>query len=105
MQITITGRHLEVPALLEELLTPKLTRLERFGHKIMGVHAIFGREKYLYLAEFTLNAKGFTLAAKASHPHDLLGAAEEALDKLTAQLKTREEKRIERQRRKAPHRP
>lgn len=105
MQITVTGRHVEIPALLEEMLTMKAEKLEKFGHKLNSVRAIFGREKYLYTAEITLTAKGMNLVGKAEHPKDLLTCMEEALDKLHAQLRRREEKKIERLRRRVPHRP
>ena len=105
MQVTITCRHMEVPPLLEEMLRSKVEKLERFGHKLNALHAIFGREKYLYTAELTLTAKGFALAGRAKHPKDLLTCLEEALSKLEVQLKRRDAKRIEEQRRRTAHRP
>ena len=104
MRITITARHLEIPELLEELLRSKAEKLERFGHKLNSLHAIFDREKYLYTAELTLSAKGMSLVGRAKHPKDLLTCMEEALDKLHAQLTRREEKRVERLRRRVPRR-
>ena len=91
--------------MLDQLLRTKAEKLERFGHKIVSVHAIFGREKYLYTAELTLSAKGMNLAGRAKHPNDLLTCMEEALSKLERQLKKREEKRVELLRRRVPHRP
>ncbi len=104
MQIAITGRHIEVPDNLEELLSAKLERLNRYDQKLISLHAIFSKEKYFYTAEFTLAAKGLTLAAKAVSPVDLLTCAEMALAKLKHQLVSREKKRVER-RRRVSHRP
>lgn len=104
MRVTLTGRRMEIPAMLEEMLRTKAEKLERFGHKINGAHAIFGREKYLYTAEITLSAKGMIWVGKAKHPKDLLTCMEEALAKLQAQLQRHEEKRVGLLRRRVPHR-
>ena len=105
MQLTITSRRQEVPPILEGMLRAKVEHLERFGHKLNALHAIFDREKYLYTAELTLTAKGFALAAKAKHPKDLLTCMEEALAKLEVQLKRRADKQVDERRRRAAHRP
>ena len=107
MKVTITGRHLigKVPEMLEEMLKSKVEHLERFGHKLNSVHAIFDKEKYLYTAELTLSAKGMNLVGKAKHPKDLLTCMEEALEKVEVQLKRHESKRIDDQRRRTVHRP
>ena len=105
MKITVTARHIQVPEMVVQLLWAKAEKLERFGHKLNSLHAIFGREKYLFTAELTLSAKGMNLVGRAKHPTDLLTCMEEALSKLERQLKTREEKRVELLRRRVPHRP
>lgn len=104
MRLVITARHIQIPELLEEMLRAKAEHLERFGHKLNSLHAIFDREKYLYTAEITLSAKGMSLVGKAKHPKDLLTCMEEALARIQVQLKRREEKRVERLRRRVPHR-
>ncbi len=105
MQVTITARQMKVPETLEQMVLAKAEKLERFGHKLVALHAIFGREKYLYTAELTLSAKGMSLVGRAKHPKDILTCLEEALMKLERQLKRREGKRVELLRRRAPHRP
>jgi len=101
MRVTITARHIEIPDTLEEMLVAKLEKLERFGHKLIGLHAIFGREHYLYTAELNLSAKGLTLVGKAKDERDLLTCMEAALMKLKEQLRRRESKRLGRLRRQA----
>ena len=105
MQLKITARHMEMPPLLEEMLRTKVGKLERFGHKLNSVHAIFGKDRYLYTAELSLMAKGFAVVGKSSHPKDLLTCMEEALEKVEHQLQRREDKQVEETRRRAPHRP
>ncbi|MBI3615274.1 MAG: ribosome-associated translation inhibitor RaiA [Candidatus Omnitrophica bacterium] len=105
MRVTLTARHVEVPELFRELLMSKLEKLEHFGHEILGLHAIFGRERYFYTAELTLTTKGLTLVGKAKDQRDLLTCMEEALMKLKEQLRRHESKQVENRRRNGPHRP
>jgi ribosomal subunit interface protein len=83
------------------MLVVKLQKLERLEHNPIGIHAIFGREKYLYTAELTLSAKGFTLVGKAKEERDLMTCMEAALMKLKEQLRRYESKRVEKLRRTA----
>ena len=105
MKITITARHTEVPPLAEQMLRTKVEKLERIGRKITSVHAIFGREKYLFTAELTLATKGANMVGRAKHKSDLLTCIEEAIGKVETQLKRKEDKQVDRLRRRAPHRP
>ena len=105
MKIIVTARKMEVPPLAEEMLRTKADKLERFGHKITSVHAIFGREKYLFTTELTLATKGASLVSRAKHKSDLLTCIEEAIDKLETQLKRKEDKQVELLRRRTLHRP
>ncbi len=104
MRITVTARHIEVPDSFEELLLAKIEKLNRFGHQLIACHAILGKEKYLYTAELTLSTKGLTLVGKAKDERDLLTCTETALMRLEEQLKKHESKRVDRLRRRAPHR-
>ncbi len=99
MKVTITARHIEVPAAVKEMLDSKLQKLEKFEHKIVAVHAIFDKEKYNYTAELTLFAKGMTLVGKAKDRRDLLTCMEKALMKMKEQLRRHESKMVERRRR------
>ena len=106
MKLTITARQsLKVPETLEQMLRSKAEKLEHFGHKLIALHAIFGKEKYLYTTELTLSTKGARLVGRAKHPHDMLTCVEEALMKLETQLKRREDKLVDEKRRRVPHRP
>lgn len=105
MQLKITARHIETSPLLEQMLRAKVGKLDRFGHKLNAVHAIFGKDRHLYTAELTLTAKGLAVVGKASHPKDLLTCMEQALEKVEHQLQRREDKRGEEVRRRVPHRP
>ena len=101
MRLRVTARHVEIPSLFEELLQSKVDKLEKFGHKIVGLHAIFGREKYYYTAELTLSAKGMVLVGTARDRRDLLTCMEQAIMKLKEQLRRHESKLIEKRRRAA----
>ena len=100
MRVTVTGRQrVELPPLLQDMLQAKVEKLEKFSHKILGVHAIFGREKYYYTAEVTLSTKGMLLVGKAKDERDLLTCMEQALMKLKEQLRRHESKLVEKRRR------
>jgi len=101
MRLTVTARHIPLPPLLEDLLRSKVDRLERFGHKLLSLHAIFGKERYFYTAELTLSVKGLTLVGKAKDRADILTSMEQALHKLKEQLERHESKRADRLRRLA----
>ena len=105
MKITITARHMEVPDFAEQMLRSKVEKLERFGHKLNSLHAIFGKEKYLYIVEMSLSIKGANLVGKAKHDTDLLTAVEEAVSKIETQLKRKEDKQVDEVRRRTAHRP
>lgn len=101
MRIEVTARHLMLPESVQEMLHAKLEKLSRLDEKILSVHAIFGKVKYLFTVELTLAGRGLRLVAKGSHAKDLLTAMEEALAKIDRQLKKEEKKRIESRRRTA----
>ena len=105
MKITVTVRHTEVPALAEKMLRAKAQKLEKFGHLLRSLSAVFDKEKYLYTVELTLDVKGARLVGRAKHKLDLLTCIEEALSKLETQLERREDKQIDELRRRVPHRP
>lgn len=104
MQITTTARHMELPGEIEQLLRDKLEKLEKFGHKLIAVHAVFTREKYFYGVELTLSLKGGTLVGKTEGQKDLLTGMEQAIAKLKTQLRRLEGKRVQEKRRRVPHR-
>ena len=100
MRVTITARHTEVPASVKQLLESKIEKLEKVGHKLIKLHAIFDKEKYNYTAELTLYGKGINLVGKAKNSRDFLTCMEEALMKLKEQLRRHESKMVEKARRK-----
>ncbi len=99
MRITVTTRHTEVPASVKRLLENKTEKLERFGHKLIKLHAIFDKEKYNYTTELTLHAKGILFVGKAKNRRDFLTCMEEAVMKLKEQLRRHESKQVEMRRR------
>lgn len=105
MQVTVTVRDIQLPEMVQQLLRTKVEKFDRFGSKSSKLHAIFGKEKYLYTAELILSTKGARLTGRSKHPKDILTSMEEALEKLERQLKTRQDKQTELPRRRAPHRP
>ncbi len=104
MRITVTARHTEVPSSVKQLLESKIEKLEKFGHKLIKLHAIFDKEKYNYTAELTLFGKGISFVGKAKNRRDFLTCMEEAVMKLKEQLRRHESKMMEKRRRLARRR-
>ncbi len=99
MRIIITGRHVVISPLLKEMCESKVEKLEKYGHKLNSLHAIFGKEKHLYTVELTLSIPGMTLVGHAKDSTDFLTAMEQALNKLKRQLRRHESKLVEKRRR------
>jgi putative sigma-54 modulation protein len=56
MQVSITGRHLEVSSALKSHLVSKLAHLEGMFPRVKKVQAIVGVEKYRHTAEIHFHA-------------------------------------------------
>jgi putative sigma-54 modulation protein len=91
MQLTVTGRQIDVTDSLREYAKNKLARLERHFDQAVDVHMILSVEKLAQRAEATLNAKGKTLHADAEG-QDAYAAIDGLIDKLDRQIKKFKEK-------------
>lgn len=92
MNVTFTGRHLEVTDGLRNYANEKLQRLHRHYDKIISVHIIFGVDKLVQQAEATLNVPH----AGAIHAHaesdDMYGSIDALFEKLERQVGKHREK-------------
>ena len=69
MTITVTGRHMTVPAAAESAVEKQMARLERLlGDAALSAQCVIGRDGVHYTCEITLHARGdHVLHAKARH--------------------------------------
>jgi putative sigma-54 modulation protein len=91
MELTVTGRQVEVTAPMREYVKSKFDRLARHFDQLLSVHVILGVEKLAQCAEATLNVSGKTLHAEAEGK-DAYAAIDGLVDKLDGQIKRHKER-------------
>ena len=85
MNLTITGRHLELSDNLKKDIEIKVERFKRYFTHIINVHVVISRQKERYLAEIILSAKKLTRTAKEENS-DLHFCLNKAIAKIESQL-------------------
>lgn len=68
MRLSLTGRQIDVPPTLRQLVTRRLERLERvFNDTLVSAQVVLSRERHLLQAELVIHARGdHTLSAVGS---------------------------------------
>ncbi len=91
MQVSITGRHLEVTDSLKAHVEDKFSKLKRHFDHVTDVHVILSVEKVLQKAEATVQISGATLFAE-DQQEDMYAAINNMVDKLDHQIIKHKEK-------------
>jgi putative sigma-54 modulation protein len=86
MQISITGRHVELTDALKDFVHEKLGHLKHSFDHVVDVHVVLTVEKYRQRCEITMYAKGVTIHAEAE-TDDMYASIDAVVDKLKRQLK------------------
>ena len=97
MQISVTGRHLDITDALKNYVESKFERLERHIDHVTDVHVILGLEKVNKKAEATVQISGAMLFAE-DHQEDMYAAIDSLIDKLDRQVCKHKEKIVDRHR-------
>ena len=86
MRLSLTGRQIDVPPTLRQLVTRRLERLERvFNDTLVSAQVILSKERHLLQAELILHARGdHTLSAVGAGTTWSIAVAE-AAEKVTQQ--------------------
>ena len=59
MRLSLTGRHLDVPPSLRQIVTRRLERLERlFNDTLLSAQVVLSKERHLLQAELIVHARG-----------------------------------------------
>ena len=95
MQLSISGRHIDVTDALKDYVTGKLAKLERHYDHITNIHVVLSVDKVDQKAEATAHVSGAELFADAVS-EDLYAAVDMLADKLDRQVIRHKEKLIER---------
>lgn len=91
MQLSISGRHIDVTDALKAYVRNKMSRLARHDDHITNVHVILSVNKLVQRAEATVHTNGAELFANADDS-DLYAAIDALLDKLDRQVVKHKEK-------------
>lgn len=92
VQISVTGRHVELTDDIRAYTEEKAGKLHRYYDRIHEIEVIFGHESELFTAEMIVRAdRKQTFVAKESGP-DSFGLIDIVVDKLERQIKKHKEK-------------
>jgi len=91
MQITITGKNMEITPAIRQYAQDKLTKMHKFLESISDAHVILSLQKYLHIAEITLHVNGITIRAE-ERSGDMYSSLDLVMDKLDRQLRKYKEK-------------
>lgn len=86
MQISITGRHVDLSDSLRAHVEKRLEGLQRYFDGVIRAHVVFCVEKSRHVAEITIQANNVTLHAE-DETADLYASIDGAADKIEKQLK------------------
>lgn len=86
MNITISGRKVEVSQPLRQHAEDKIKKALKYTDKIIDAHVVMSMEKYAHIVEITFNLEKKTIFAKESSG-DMYSSIDLAIDKIVKQLR------------------
>ena len=86
MQLTVTGRHVEVTEAMKEHARRKLERIALDCPRILGAHLIMDIEKYRHRAEVVLQGPHLTITC-SRETSDMYGSIDQVMHCVEGQLK------------------
>jgi len=92
MDITFSGKNMRVTKGIKEHLFEKVGKLDKYAPRIVEAHAVLKKEKYAYGVHLTLLGKNFKASGEGSEKENVYAAIDQAVDRVTKQLKKYREK-------------
>ena len=93
MQITISGRHLEITPSIRQYAEEKVGKLPKFYDLIQGIEVILdGSEAKQKRAEIVVNAEHNNMFVAHHEGEDLYGCIDQALRKVQQQITSHKER-------------
>ncbi|MBN2169981.1 MAG: ribosome-associated translation inhibitor RaiA [Candidatus Krumholzibacteriota bacterium] len=86
MQITVTGKKLDLTPAIRSYAEEKIGRLDKFVDGVREAHVLLRVEKHRHIAEATLRGKSADFSGK-EHSEDLYAAIDRLADKLESQMR------------------
>lgn len=81
----ITGRHVSVTDAMKDYAMEKISRIEKFMHRIIEVNVIMDIQKLDHIVEIILKAGNLRMTSRAITT-DMYASIDKAVDKLQAQI-------------------
>ena len=86
MRLSLTGRQIDVPPALRQLVTRRLERLERvFNDTLVSAQVVLSKERHLHQAELIIRARGDHTLSAVGGGATWAVAVSEAADKVSTQ--------------------
>lgn len=92
MEITVTFRHLDPNDSLKQHAHEKVSRIEKYLHKVTEVSVILTLEKRSNIAEVIVNVNRAQITAKAANEDNMYTAIDLVMDKIERQAKKYKDK-------------
>jgi len=91
MQITITGKNVEITPAIRQYAEEKLAKMHKYLEGISDAHVILSVQRYLHIAEITLYADGITIRGE-ERSQDMYSSLDLVMDKIERQVRRYKEK-------------
>lgn len=100
MRLDLTGRNVDITPALRQLLSRKLSRLERLlSDSALSAQVVLTRERYRHVTDITLHARGDNVLTGVASASAWQESMTEAVEKVTQQAQRVKEKWTTRKRR------
>ncbi|MEK7275108.1 MAG: ribosome-associated translation inhibitor RaiA, partial [Candidatus Desantisbacteria bacterium] len=86
MQLTITGRHIEITEAIRAYVEKRAEKLRKYSNGLFDVHVIMEVEKKGQSVEITVNGAGCSLNSKETTA-DMYESIDKAIAKMESQIK------------------
>lgn len=91
MQVTVTGRHIDITPSLKEYVAKRVSRVEKYLPISSDAHIVLSVEKYRHHAEVSLRANGAVIHSREI-TENMYSAIDGVMDKIEHQIKKHKEK-------------
>lgn len=91
MNITVTGRHMNVSDSLKDYAGKKITKLDRYFNQLMDAHVILSAEKLDHISEVVINGDGIQFHGKEKAA-DFFSSIDLLFEKMEKQIRRYKEK-------------
>ena len=91
MQITISGRHLEITPAIRQYIEEKISKVKKISLPVIEVHVTISVEKYRHIVEIALKTN-MSFVKVSGESEDMYASIDLTIDKLNNYVKRLKEK-------------